>query len=72
MGRLRSLSGKNVCKILSEHGFVKTRQKGSHMIMMKPFINDSITVTVPDHKAVAIGTLASIIRQSGIPRGEFE
>jgi len=72
MGKLRILSGKEVCMILSRHGFVKARQKGSHMIMMKSFVNESMTVTVPDHKEVAIGTLSSIIRQSGIPRSEFE
>jgi len=72
MGKLRRLSGKEVCMILSEHGFVKARQKGSHMIMAKALVNDSITVAVPDHKTVAIGTLAGIIRQSGIPRSEFE
>jgi len=72
MGRFRRLSGKEICKILSEHGFVKARQKGSHMIMVKPFIDESITVAVSDHKEIAIGTLAGIIRQSGIPRSEFE
>ncbi len=32
----------------------------------------TVTVAVPDHKQLRIGTLASIIRQSGIPRSEFE
>jgi predicted RNA binding protein YcfA (HicA-like mRNA interferase family) len=32
----------------------------------------SITVPIPDHRELAIGTLLSIIRQSGIPRPEFE
>jgi predicted RNA binding protein YcfA (HicA-like mRNA interferase family) len=30
------------------------------------------TVPVPDHKEVKVGTLLSIIRQSGLPRSEFE
>jgi predicted RNA binding protein YcfA (HicA-like mRNA interferase family) len=34
--------------------------------------DDTITVPVPDHAALRIGTLQSIIRQSGIPRREFE
>ena len=72
MGRLRRMSGKKVCAILSAHGFAKTRQKGSHMIMTKSFIDESITVAVPDHKDVAIGTLLGVIRQSGVPRSEFE
>ena len=30
------------------------------------------TVPVPDHHELKIGTLLSIIRQSGLPRSEFE
>nr|HPO10170.1 type II toxin-antitoxin system HicA family toxin [bacterium] len=33
---------------------------------------ETITVPVPDHDEVRIGTLQSIIRQSGVPRKEFE
>jgi predicted RNA binding protein YcfA (HicA-like mRNA interferase family) len=32
----------------------------------------SITVPVPDHRELAIGTLLSIIRQSGVARAQFE
>ncbi len=32
----------------------------------------TITVPVPDHREVAQGTLRSIIRQSGLPRADFE
>jgi predicted RNA binding protein YcfA (HicA-like mRNA interferase family) len=32
----------------------------------------TITVPVPDHKELRIGTLRAIIRQSGVPRAEFE
>jgi predicted RNA binding protein YcfA (HicA-like mRNA interferase family) len=32
----------------------------------------SITVPVPDRRELAIGSLLSIIRQSGIPREHFE
>jgi predicted RNA binding protein YcfA (HicA-like mRNA interferase family) len=32
----------------------------------------SITVPVPDHPEIRIGTLLSILRQSGVPRADFE
>jgi predicted RNA binding protein YcfA (HicA-like mRNA interferase family) len=32
----------------------------------------TVTVPVPDHPEVKIGTLLSIIRQSGVARVEFE
>lgn len=34
--------------------------------------DDTASVTVPNHKEVAVGTLKSIIRQSGLPRSVFE
>jgi predicted RNA binding protein YcfA (HicA-like mRNA interferase family) len=40
--------------------------------MQKRLGDGSITVPVPDHKEIKIGTLASIIRQSGVSRAEFE
>ena len=72
MGKLRILSGKEVCQILAKHGFQQIRQKGSHIIMQKIIENSTITVPVPNHDTIRIGTLQSIIRQSHIPRKEFE
>ena len=72
MGKLRILSGKQVCAILTRHGFIKVRQRGSHVVMQKQFSDTTVTVPVPDHAELRIGTLQSIIRQSGVPRVEFE
>lgn len=72
LGKLRRLSGREVCTILTKHGFVQVRQKGSHVVMQKATGNSSITVPVPLHPELRIGTLQAIIRQSNIPRSEFE
>ena len=72
MARLRVLSGKSVCDIFARYGFVEVRRRGSHVIMQRKFAGNTITVPVPNHKEFRIGTLQSIIRQSGIPRNEFE
>ena len=72
MGKLRVLSGKDVCIILAQHGFAEVRRRGSHIVMQKQISEGTITVPVPDHNEIKIGTLQSIIRQSGIPRSEFE
>ncbi|MDE0133239.1 MAG: type II toxin-antitoxin system HicA family toxin [Acidimicrobiaceae bacterium] len=66
------MSGQEVCRILAAHGFVKTRQRGSHVAMQKLGAEGSVTVPVPMHKELRAGTLLSIIRQSGVPRLEFE
>jgi len=70
--KLRILSGKDVCSILAQHGFQEVRRRGSHVVMQKKLPQTTITVPVPDHKEIRIGTLQSIIRQSSIPKTEFE
>ncbi len=72
MGRLRVRSGREVCRILQEHGFIEVRRRGSHIVMQRRTDAGSVTVPVPDHRELAIGTILSIIRQSGIPRAQFE
>ncbi len=72
MGRLRVLSGAEVCQILADHGFREVRRRGSHIVMQKRSATSTITVAVPDHTELRLGTLQAIIRQSGLPRGLFE
>ena len=68
---MRTLSGREVCAILKKHGFEQVRQRGSHIIMQKQVPGSTITVPVPDHKELRVGTLMSIIRQSGLERSAF-
>jgi predicted RNA binding protein YcfA (HicA-like mRNA interferase family) len=72
LGKLRILSGRDICKILAANGFLQVRQKGSHIIMQLKTLDSTITIPVPDHKEIKIGTLQSIIRQSGLAREVFE
>jgi predicted RNA binding protein YcfA (HicA-like mRNA interferase family) len=72
LGKLRVLSGHEVCRLLELHGFVIARQKGSHCIMQKRSNFGTISVPVPLHDSVRRGTLLSIIRQSGLPKSLFE
>ena len=72
MGKLRVLSGFDVCKILEAHGFVAVRQRGSHRIMQLQAEGSTVTVPVPLHNPLRRGTLQSIIRQSGLAKSLFE
>ncbi len=72
MLKLCVLSGREVCAILARYGFIQVRQKDSHIVMQKRDYNGTITVPVPDHAELRIGTLQSIIRQSGVAKNEFE
>ena len=71
MGKLRVLSGREVCQILEQQGFVQVRQRGSHIIMQQQTEGSTITVPVPNYEDLRIG-MRSIIRQSGLPRTLFE
>jgi predicted RNA binding protein YcfA (HicA-like mRNA interferase family) len=72
MGRLRVLFGHETCRILESHGFIEVRRRGSHVVTQRRPPGGTITVPVPDHVELKTGTPLSIIRQSGIPRREFE
>jgi len=72
LGKLRVLSGQDVCDILRSTGFIEVRRRGSHIVMQQKTTDSTITVPVPDHRELKVGTLASIVRQSGVARAMFE
>ena len=72
MGRLRVLSGREVCQILAANGFAEVRPRGSHVVMQRRLPDTTVTVVVPDHKELKPGTLASVIRQTRLAREVFE
>ena len=51
---------------------MEVRRRGSHIVMQGRTEESSITVPVPDHAELRIGTPQSIIRQSRLPRELFE
>ncbi len=71
MPKLPVLSGEDVCRILGCHGFTEVRRRGSHIVMQKKTGTSTITIPVPDHKELRIGTFQSIIRQSELSRDIF-
>jgi predicted RNA binding protein YcfA (HicA-like mRNA interferase family) len=72
LGILRNFSGKELCILLEKNGFSKARQRGNHVIMQKKIEGTTITVPIPMHSMIKIGTFQSIIRQSKLPRVLFE
>jgi predicted RNA binding protein YcfA (HicA-like mRNA interferase family) len=51
-------------RILQQHGFVEVRRHGSHIVMLRRTEAGTVTVPIPDHRDIAVGTLLSIIRPS--------
>jgi predicted RNA binding protein YcfA (HicA-like mRNA interferase family) len=69
MPSLPNVSGREVVKALGKDGWEFARQKGSHMIMVKP--GQIASLSIPDHKEIAKGTLRSLLRASGLTVEEF-
>ena len=67
--RLPLLSGREVTKIFEALGWEIARHKGSHIILVKE--GHIATLSVPDHKEVAKGTLRKLITRAGITIEEF-
>jgi len=69
MPSLPSVSGRKVVRAFEALGWQVARQRGSHIILVKE--GEIATLSVPDHKEVAKGTLRSLIRAAGITVNEF-
>jgi predicted RNA binding protein YcfA (HicA-like mRNA interferase family) len=69
MSRLPNLSGRAVVKAFGRDGWEVARQKGSHVILVKE--GSWATLSVPDHREVAPGTLRALIRASGLTMEQF-
>lgn len=63
------LSGQQVRRALEKDGWELARQRGSHMILVKE--GHMATLSVPDHKEVARGTLRRLARAAGLTVDEF-
>jgi predicted RNA binding protein YcfA (HicA-like mRNA interferase family) len=69
MPALPVLSGRKVVRAFENLGWQVERQRGSHIVMVKE--GEMATLSIPDHKEVAKGTLRSLIRNAGITVEEF-
>jgi len=63
------LSGQEAVRIFQDLGWVVRRRSGSHIILTKD--GHSATLSVPDHREVARGTLRALIRSAGLTVEEF-
>ena len=68
--KLPVISGAKLAKyLIKEKGWEFYRQRGSHIILIKKGLVD--TLTVPKHNPIKKGTLVGILKEAGISREEF-
>lgn len=69
MPSLPVLSGRDAVRVFQVFGWEIARQKGSHIVLVKD--GHPATLSVPDHREVARGTLRALIRRAGLTPEEF-
>jgi predicted RNA binding protein YcfA (HicA-like mRNA interferase family) len=69
MAKLPVISGAEAVRRLEHAGWRVDRQKGSHVILLKS--GHIASLSVPQHKELAPGTLRALIRAAGMTVEEF-
>lgn len=69
MPSLPVLGGQEVVRVFESFGWSVARQKSSHIIMTKE--GETATLSIPNHKEVARGTLRGLIRSANLTVDEF-
>jgi predicted RNA binding protein YcfA (HicA-like mRNA interferase family) len=70
--KLPVLTSRELIKALGRAGFVRWRQKGSHLTLYRE--QDRTALTFPTHfaKTIPKGTLQSILKQAGLSMTDLE
>lgn len=67
---MRSLSGKDLAKLLERHGWSLLRVQGSHHIYGKPGSKVRLSVPIHGNKPLKRGLLSYLLKQAEIPESE--
>ena len=71
MPELRKVSGREVVQALQRLGFHQTRQRGSHVVLVRETPEGKVGCVVPTHRELKVGTLRGILRQARLSPGDF-
>ena len=69
MAQLPAVSGAEAVRAFKRAGWREDRQRGSHVILIKT--GHHATLSIPQHRELAPGTLRALIRASGLSVEEF-
>jgi predicted RNA binding protein YcfA (HicA-like mRNA interferase family) len=59
----RDLSAEELIKILTKYGYEVSRQKGSHIRLVRRADGSTHHVTIPNHNPLKLGTLSNILSE---------
>jgi predicted RNA binding protein YcfA (HicA-like mRNA interferase family) len=68
---MKSVSGKQLCKIVQQNGWVLKRVKGSHHIFEKDGLDTTLSIPVHGNKDLKTGTLKAILKQANLTEDDL-
>ena len=68
---MKSISGKQLCRVLENHDWVLLRINGSHHIYGKLGAVERITVPVHSNQDLKRGLLAHLLKQAGLTEADL-
>jgi predicted RNA binding protein YcfA (HicA-like mRNA interferase family) len=71
MSKVPSLSSQKNIIALERDGWIKVRQRVSHIRLEKKLDDETLKITVPEHRPVKRSTLARILKQARIHLDDF-
>jgi predicted RNA binding protein YcfA (HicA-like mRNA interferase family) len=68
---MKSVSGKALCKIIEQHGWLLKRVTGSHHIYVKTNVAVILSIPVHGNRDLPIGTLKNILKDAGLTEADL-
>lgn len=68
---MRSVSGKELCKVVEKKGWVLKRINGSHHIYKKPGVEFLLVIPVHKNQDLKYGLLRAIMKLAHVSEGEL-
>jgi predicted RNA binding protein YcfA (HicA-like mRNA interferase family) len=69
MPKITPVSWNKLVKVFESIGFARVRQKGSHIVMVRPGCPRPLII--PAHKEVSIGVIQSCLRTADMSREDY-
>lgn len=68
---MRSVSGKELAKVLERHGWTLLRVQGSHHIYGRVGSDVRLSVPIHSNQALKTGLLRHLMKMAGLTEGDF-
>lgn len=68
---MKSLSGKDLARVLERHGWILARVHGSHHIYTKPGSVVRLSVPIHGNKPLKVGLLRFLLKQAGLTENDL-